>query len=97
MSEQRMPLREGSRREWASKTASLTDSQIKTGALLRIADATEKMCMDREKLERDYKYMREQRDRYHSMYEAEKLSNTGLKGVIGRMRKQIKALKEGES
>ena len=58
MSQPQMDFREGSRRNWVSKGASLTNEKLQSGALLRIADACEKMCLDREKMERDYKYMR---------------------------------------
>ena len=58
--------REQSRDDWGTSSSILNLDQIKTGALLRIADATEKMCLDREKLERDYRFMRNSRDTYRT-------------------------------
>lgn len=73
----------------------LSLEQINTGSLLRIADATEKMCLDREKLERDYKYMRDERDRYRDLYCKEYRRNAALRGVITRLKRQM-TQREGE-
>lgn len=89
MSQPTMDFREGSRRNWASKTGSLNVEQIQAGALLRIADATEKMCLDREELERDYRHMRQSRDQYRDLYEKERRSNAGLRGHIKRLKRAI--------
>lgn len=94
MSEQKMDFREGSRRNWASNSGGLNIEQIQVGALLRIADATEKMCLDRERLERDYQYMRQSRDEYRSLYERERKKNAGLKGYLGRLKKMIQRHEE---
>ena len=80
---------EGSRENWFSKSNRLNINQINTGALLRIANATEKMCLDREKLERDCKYMRDRRDHYRALYEKECKRSAGLKGHISRLKKII--------
>jgi|SRR5690625_310104 len=75
--------------QWGCNQAgNLTLEQINAGSLLRIADATEKMCMDRQKLERDYKYMRESRDRYLHLLESERRRNSALRGVITRMKRK---------
>lgn len=93
MSETRMEFKEGSRRNWASRGASLSIEQIQAGALLRVADACEKMCLDREKLERDYKYMRQSRDQYRELYETERKRSAGLKGYVKRLQKVIEHFK----
>ena len=93
MNQPRMDLREGSRRQWVSENAGLTDAQLKSGALLRIADACEKMCLDREMLERDYRHMRRSRDQYRDLYETERKRSAGLKGYIKRLQKVIEHFK----
>lgn len=62
--------------------------QLQLGCLQRIADATETMCKDREKLERDYQYMRDSRDRYRSQCERLERSNAALRGVITKMKRR---------
>lgn len=86
--------REASERNWASDN---TLEHINAGYLQRIADACEKMCLDREKLERDYKYMRENRDYYRRLSESQKRSAASLKGVITKLKKKLEgSLIEGE-
>lgn len=82
-------FREGSRKDYGvdSEDNGLTLKQLNTGALLRIADATEKMCLDREKLERDYQYMRDSRDRYRTQLDTERRRSAALRGVIARMKR----------
>ncbi|MDO6747199.1 hypothetical protein [Gilvimarinus sp. 1_MG-2023] len=65
-----------------------TREQLQLGCLQRIADATEAMCKDREKLERDYRYMRESRDRYRADCERLERRNAALRGVITRMKRK---------
>lgn len=65
-----------------------TIEQLNCGALMRIADATEKMCLDREKLERDYQYMRADRDTYRQLYERECRKSAARAGVITRMKRK---------
>jgi len=89
MSAKKTDIREGSRRNWHINTDGLNVGQIQLGAILRIADATEKMCLDREKLERDYRYMRNNRDFYRNLYEKERRRSAGLKGYVGRLKKII--------
>lgn len=51
-----MNLRDNSRREWSPNSASPTTSELQVGALQRIADATEKIAADHDRLiqERDF-------------------------------------------
>ena len=80
--------RKESRASWgADQDRNLSIEQINCGALLRLADATELMCKDREKLERDYAYMRAERDRYRSSLESAERRIAALKGVITKAKK----------
>lgn len=63
---------------------------INMGSLQRIADACEKMCQDREGLERRLKSMEESRDRWWSQCECEKYSNRALRGVITKLKRRLK-------
>ena len=62
--------------------------EIQLGAILRIADAAEKMCRDREELERKYQNMRAGRDRYREYLEAERRKNAALRGVITKLKRK---------
>lgn len=77
-------LRESSKSSWFSND---TLEQINAGSLQRIADAIEMSCKDREKLERDYAYMRQSRDSANAAVDRLTRSNAALRGVINRMRK----------
>ena len=81
--------REYSRVDWGDEEGlGLSLEQINTGAILRIADACEKMCQDRESLERRLKWMGEDRDRTHARLETELRRNAALRGVITRMKRR---------
>ena len=97
MDQPKMDLREGSRRKWLSNGATLNDSQLQAGALLRIADACEKMCLDREQLERGYAHMRRSRDQYRDLYDKERKRSSGLKGYIKRLQKIIAHFQQEEA
>lgn len=79
--------RDESRKNWGTN-ALLDREQIQLGAILRIADATEKMCRDREELERKYQNMRASRDRYQEALEAERRKNAALRGVITKLKRK---------
>lgn len=78
-------MREASRRDWASNN---TVEQINAGSLQRIAAALELSCKDREKLERDYAYMRSNRDDLRRLLDSALRSNAALRGVIKRMKRK---------
>ena len=81
--------RQESRKDWGtSQEFNLKAQQIQLGALLRIADATEKMCRDRENLENSYKYMHQSRDRFHDDLKREKHSNASLRGHLKRIKNE---------
>ena len=70
---------------------SLSSDQLRTGALLRIADATEVMA-------KNYQELIDERDRYKRYYREERevnkrlyLSNAALKGVITKLRKKLES------
>lgn len=83
--------RDESRKDWhTNDNEPLTSEEIRFGAILRIADAAEKMAMNYQKLITE-------RDRYEQGYAlAEKeiarlaRSNAALRGVIKRIKKERK-------
>lgn len=76
---------EASRRDWTSRD---TVEHINAGSLQRIAAALELSCKDREKLERDYAYMRSRRDNLQQQLDSALRSNAALRGVIKRMKRK---------
>lgn len=66
----------------------LDQEQIRLGALLRIADATEIMAQNFVKLQKDYEYMLNSRNEYRDKYEEKLRSNISLRGVITKMKKK---------
>lgn len=87
-----MGLKEASRISYSESAQPATYTDIQTGALQRIADALELSAKDREKLERDYARMRNNRDYYRRLYETEKRSAAALRGVIKRMKAKAKEI-----
>ena len=77
-------FREDSRKRWNSNTSV---EHINAGSLQRIADAIELSCKDREKLERDYAYIRKARDLAQERADRLARSNSALRGVIKRMKR----------
>lgn len=84
--------RDGSRKNWGTETSgdSLTVEQINCGAILRIADATEKMAAryttlisEREWYERRYKEERAANERLNR-------SNAALRGHLKRAKQAVK-------
>lgn len=90
MSENKKYYKEQSRLNWYTEDEKLSLEQINTGALLRIADATEKMASNYIALQND-------RDYYKRRYQEEQASKermsrriNALKGVITKMKKKSK-------
>ena len=78
-----------SRKNWGRSDRGPTDDELKLGALLRIADATEVMA-------REYQRLINDRDMYKRWFdnaedERDRLgrSNSALRGQITRLRKRI--------
>lgn len=81
-----MTQRELSRKEWMGDN---TVEKIDSGSLQRIADACEKMCWDREKLERDKAFALKDAVRWREWYKAERRRNAALRGQITKLRKRL--------
>lgn len=83
--------RKGSRTDWGTCTGpTLTLSQINTGALLRIADATETMAQNHVRLQKE-------RDWYQSLYEGSQKKIAALERSNSALRGRITKLKKGAS
>ena len=81
----RTDFRLGSKQSW-SREEQLDVDDINCGSLQRIADACEKMCRDREALEREVQYARRDRDRLAALLDTERRRTAALRGVIKRMK-----------
>lgn len=77
---------EESKKGWHRREGQPTNEDLILGCLQRIASATELSCKDRERLERDYRYMREDRDCYRRWLDTEKRRNAALRGQIKKLR-----------
>lgn len=79
-------------REESKKDYGITDDgnlrldQLNCGSLLRIADACEKMCIDRENLERNCKDITSNRDYWKSYSKELERKIAALKGHITRLK-----------
>lgn len=78
-------FKQESKKDWYT-SVSITNDDLQTGALMRIADATELMASNYLKLQNDYKYMKEDRDRYRDWYHKEQKKSAALKGHITRLK-----------
>ena len=81
--------REGSKIDWGKSSQSPiipTYDDIKLGAILRIADATELMAQNYLKMQRDLGSAISDRDYYKELYEKEKRSKSALKGQITKFK-----------
>jgi hypothetical protein len=77
-----------SRRRWGTdQDGPLSLEQINTGALLRIADASEAMAENHVKLQNDYDHMRRDRDHYRRRTHSLERSNAALRGHITRLKR----------
>lgn len=79
-------FREESKRTWGTESENLTNEQIQLGAILRIADASEKMASNYDALLSDRNYYKQ---RYESERDGHKRTlnrNAGLRGYIKRMK-----------
>lgn len=83
--------RKESRRDWSrlkpineKGNAFLSDEQLKLGAILRIADAVEKMTDN-------FQHLSYQRDMYKTRYERERTLNAKLKQQVKELKKQLKS------
>ena len=80
--------REESQKIWgSSEGAQLNIEQINCGAILRIADATEKMASNYIALENDYKWMKSSKESWRREAERLRKSNAALRGHLNRLKK----------
>lgn len=80
-------FREESRKQWNSNVAGVTEMQIAVGCLQRIADATEAMAKEYNRLLSEAKYLRTSRDEHRDCSERLARKNAALRGTITRMKR----------
>lgn len=83
----RTNFRDGSKRQWSSEN-NLTIAEINCGSMQRIADACEKMCTDRDSIERRLGYAQVHAEQMQRLLDTEKRRSAALRGVISRLRKK---------
>lgn len=91
MSDQLISYREESKRNYSSKCAHLSDDQLKTGALMRIADSVEIIAKDREALIRENDRLKHRVKEMESSFDWMERSRRRYLGLY----KQIKNKLEG--
>lgn len=85
--------REESRKNYGQEgDVNLTLEQLRTGALLRIADSVEKLCEDRDRLERQCDQYRKSMNYWLARAQKLERSNVALKGHLTRLRDKLAAL-----
>lgn len=90
-----MNLKAASRNEWGTTLSNPTLEEIRTGALQRIADATELMAQNYRRLQEQADTMsRLCRDYRRTIARLER-ANNGRKGAIASLRKLLKKRQEG--
>lgn len=81
--------KDSSRRNWGQESGlGLTLEQINTGAMLRIADATEKMAQRHTELIRQRDYFEDEAERLRAICEHLERSNASLRGHLKRAKKK---------
>lgn len=89
-------LKQKSKSAYSSQGERLTHQEIMTGCVQRIADAMEPSCKDREKLERDYKYMRDSRDSERSSNDVLRRRLAAAKGQNTKLKKKVAQLESAQ-
>jgi len=82
-------LKDVSKKEYSAGDEDGTFEEIQTGCIQRIADAAEKSCLDREKLERDYKYVVGQRNRWRDIAEKNQRQLSATRGVVTKLKNKL--------
>jgi hypothetical protein len=80
-------LKTESRRDWTTESENFSLDQIQTGALLRIADALEKIAQNHDSLIRDRDFYRNQAATLRQSSEFWQRSRNALRGQITKMKK----------
>lgn len=83
--------RDESRKNWAASSENPSLEQLTFGCLQRIADATESMATEYNRLIRDNKWLSSSRDNYRNDCERLRKQNASLRGVITRMKNKTKS------
>ena len=82
--------REESKTQWGTSEEKMTLEQINTGAILRIADATEKMASNYTRMENDLKWYKEKYDEKNREIKRLERVIAGLRGHITRAKAKAK-------
>lgn len=91
MAKTRRNLREASRSAVSSDVDEgyrPNDDQIRTGAILRIADATEVMARDHFQMQADLNHWKDRADHHQRRSDTLARRNAGLRGYITRLKAQ---------
>lgn len=83
--------RDESRKGWGTEGDGLTRDQIQTGALLRIADATELMAKTHADLAQSRDYYKKRFEEELAITRSMRKANAALRGHIGRLKKSLDA------
>ncbi|RKT01073.1 hypothetical protein [Chryseobacterium defluvii] len=87
--------KEESRKNWGSELdegQTLNSDQIKVGALLRIADASELMALNHLQLQIELDQMKNSREYYKNLYESSQKTISSFKGQITKLKNRLKNL-----
>lgn len=80
-------FRTASRRDF-SRSSGATTGDLQLGCLQRIADACETMARENDRLIRDAKYQREERERLSRRLDLELRRSAAYRGLIARMKRK---------
>lgn len=80
--------REESRSQWGTHD-DMSLVQVQTGAILRIADATEIMAKNFLDMQRENQSLRESRDNYQKMWLRAERRISALKGALTRAKRRV--------
>lgn len=90
--------RQESRKNWGRKVGpgeTFDNSDIQLGAILRIADATEKMCADRVKLEKDLEWFKKECRQLNEQIDQLRRSKESYIGKLRKAKQEIEKFKGG--
>jgi hypothetical protein len=94
MSTKRVDIKEQSRLNYTvfiEEGKSMPDSDITFGVLLRIADATELMATNHQKLLNDVEYYKKEKTYYYNKYLESQRSKAAYKARVTRLKNQLRA------
>lgn len=93
MAEEKKHYKEESKKNYYSSTGEMTNEQLQTGALMRIADASEIMAKNNSQLMEDAKYWKERYLGVSKYSDKQSKSISALRGHITRLKKEINLYK----